>query len=401
MTQKIAMDFALMRSMAEIGDASHEKRHRHPAPSGRNNKKGVAKRAQKWMSIVVLLGAIITTGCNTMYGEDDPGRVPELPWESVAPERQGMRSDDMARIAEYIEANNLSVDSVIIYQNGTVPAEMYFEPYTAGTSHNTKSTSKGVISTLVGIALREGFIESLDESVLSYFPEYEEDDAEKANISIRDLLTMSAGLRWEENGLNSMYTFFVSKRIAGRVLEQPMVDAPGTEFNYNTGLTHLLSIIISRASGMSTREFAQEYLFGPLDIQNVQWDTDRDGYHIGGSELFLTPRDMLKLGVLYLNRGTYEGRQILTNTWVQESTSTQITGTFHGARVEYGYLWWLGIGNPLFSYLDGESAFLAMGVHGQRILVLPERDTVVVVTADMHDESQCDLLIRDFILPAL
>jgi CubicO group peptidase (beta-lactamase class C family) len=277
---------------------------------------------------------------------------------------------------------------------------MYFEPYDQNVSHNMKSTSKGVISTLVGIALREGFIESLDESVFTYFPEYEAGEAEKLDITIRDLLTMSAGLKWNENDLNSMYTFFVSKRIAPRVLSQPLVTEPGTEFNYNTGLTHLLSVIIARASGMSTLEFAQEYLFGPLEIENVQWATDREGYHVGGSELFLTPRDMTKLGVLYLNGGTYAGRQVVPKDWVRESTATQIEGTFHGASVDYGYLWWLSISNPLFTYLDDETAFLAMGIRAQRILVLSEHDTVVVITADQRDESQCDVLIRDYILPS-
>jgi CubicO group peptidase (beta-lactamase class C family) len=304
-------------------------------------------------------------------------------------------------MVEHIDRNNLSIHSVIVYKDGTIPFEAYFEPYNEHVSHNMKSTSKGVISALVGIALREGYIESLDESILTYFPEYEPDDAEKAEITIRDLLTMSAGLKWQENDLNSMYTFFVSRRIVPRVLKQPVVTEPGSTFNYSTGLTHLLSAIISRASGMSTLQFAEKYLFGPLDIQNVQWDRDREGYHVGGSELFMTPRDMMKLGVMYLQDGAFLGRSIVPKEWVRESTATQIEGSFHGAHVQYGYLWWLDIGNPLFTYLDNEDAFVAMGVLGQRILVLPERNTVVVITADQRDESQCDILIRDFILPAL
>jgi CubicO group peptidase (beta-lactamase class C family) len=306
----------------------------------------------------------------------------------------------------HIDSNNIAVHSIIIYKDGTIPLEAYFGPYNENTSHNMKSTSKGVISALVGIAVREGYIESLDESVLSYFPEYEADNIEKRDITIRDLLTMSAGLKWRENDFNSMYTFFVSKRIAKRVLKQPLVTEPGSTFNYSTGLTHLLSVIVSRASGMSTRQFAQEFLFSPLGIHNVQWEVDRKGYHIGGSELFLTPRAMTKFGVMYLQGGVYSGRQIIPAEWVRESTTTQIEGSFHGARIRYGYLWWLDIGNPLFTYLDEENiddeqAFLAMGVHGQRIFVHPELDTVVVITADQADESQCDILIRDFILPAL
>ena len=212
---------------------------------------------------------------------------------------------------------------------------------------------------------------------------------------------MSSGLKWNENGLNSMYTFFVSKRIVPRILDLPVVTEPGSTFNYNTGLTHLLSAIISRASGMSTLEFAEVYLFGPLDIHNVRWDEDRDGVHIGGSELFLTPRAMTKLGVMYLQNGEYSGRQVVPAEWVQESTATKTEGSFHGAQIRYGYLWWLDIENGLFTYLDSDDAFIAMGVHGQRILVDREHNTVIVITADQEDASQCDILIRDFILPAL
>jgi CubicO group peptidase (beta-lactamase class C family) len=352
-------------------------------------------------AIVALVFTGALTGCNSMRGEHISVSNSDWPWETVTPESQGIRSENLQRMVAHIDENNLAIDSVVIYTNGTIPFEAYFEPYNAGVSHNMKSTSKGVISALVGIALREGFIESLDDSVLSYLPEYERDDPAKAAITIRDLLTMSAGLKWNENDLNSMYTFFVSKRITGRVLDQHLVDEPGQQFNYNTGLTHLLSAVIAEASGMTTMQFAEEYLFEPLDIHNVQWETDRDGYYIGGSELFLTPRAMTKIGVMYLHEGEYAGRQIVPREWVHESTTTQITGTFHNTPIEYGYLWWTGIGNPLFTYLEQDGAFLAMGVHGQRIVILPELDTVVVITADQGDESQCDILIRDFVLPAL
>ena len=163
-------------------------------------------------------------------------------------------------------------------------------------------------------------------------------DEEKSNITIRHLLTMTSGLKWNENGLNSMFTFFVSKKIVKRVLKLSLVNESGTTFNYNTGLTHLLSAIITKAAEMSTLEFAEKYLFGPLDISNVQWSTDRDGYNIGGSELFMTPRAMTKFGVMYLNQGKYKGRQIVPKNWIAESTVTQIEGKFHGADIKYGYL---------------------------------------------------------------
>lgn len=363
-------------------------------------KKRSEKKTKKWMLILGLTFAVIVTGCDKMI-EELPDAESEWPWEKVSPESQGILLEDLERMVEHIDSANVAIHSIIIYKNGTIPYEKYFQPFNENGLHNLKSTSKGIISALTGIALQEGYIESLDESVLSYLSEYEVDDTVKSDITIRDLLTMSSGLKWDENNLNSMYTFFVNKRIVKRVLNQPLVSEPGTKFNYNTGLTHLLSAIITKASGMSTLQFAEEYLFEPLDIQNVQWDTDREDYYIGGSELFLTPRDMTKFGVMYLNNGKYLGRQIVPKDWVIESNTTQIEGSFHGADIQYGYLWWLDIGNPLFTYLDDENTFLAMGARGQRIFISPELDAVVVITADERDESQCDIIIRDYILPAL
>ena len=364
-------------------------------------KKGSKRKMKNWTIISGLMLAVIFSGCDKMMEEVTPAAESEWPWEKVSPESQGIQSGDLDRMVEYIESENVAVHSIIIYKNGTIPYETYFDPFNESMLHNLKSTSKGVISALTGIALSEGYLESLDETVLSYLSEYEVDDTAKSAITIRDLLTMTAGLEWNENNLNSMYTFFVNKRIVKRVLDQPLETDPGETFNYNTGLTHLLSAVITEASGMSTLEFAEKYLFEPLDIQDVHWDTDREGYHIGGSELFLAPRDMMKFGVMYLQDGTYQGQQIVPEDWVIASKTTQVEGSFQGADIQYGYLWWLDIGNELFTYIEDEERFLALGARGQRIFISPEQDAVVVITADERNESHCDILIRDYILPVL
>lgn len=366
-----------------------------------NQKKRIQIEMKKRIYIVGLILAVIFTSCEKMIEDLSPDAESGWPWEKVTPESQDIASEDLDNMVEHIEDNKLAIHSVIIYKNGTIPFEEYFEPFTNEALHNLKSTSKGIISALTGIALEEGYINSLDEGIFTYLSDYDVDTTGKSNITIRNLLTMTSGLEWDENNLNSMYTFFVNKRIVKRVLDQSLVNEPGTTFNYNTGLTHLLSAIITEASGMSTLEFAQKYLFEPLEIENIQWDTDREGYYIGGSELFLTPRAMMKFGVMYLNDGEYQGRQIVPEDWVIESTTTQMEGSFFGANIEYGFLWWLYIDNPLFTYLEDENRFLAMGSRGQRIFIYPELDAVIVITSDQRDESQCDILIRDFILPAL
>jgi CubicO group peptidase (beta-lactamase class C family) len=351
--------------------------------------------------VFAAIAVLALVGCNQMRGIESERSEPEAFWDSATPESQGISSEMLREMVEHVGESELAVDGIIIYRNGTVPLEAYFGSYNERISHNLKSTSKGVISALVGIAIDRGIIGGRSDKVYDFFPEYEIDDPRKSEITIEHLLTMTAGLDWNENDLNSMYTFFVSGNIAKRVLNLPVVDEPGTKFNYNTGLTHLLSAILSRASGMSTLEFAQQYLFDPLDIHTVMWTKDRSGEYVGGSELFLTPRAMIKFGVMYLNNGRYNGKQVVPREWVEISTTLQTEGFLHGSRIHYGYLWWLDIENSLFSYLDNEQAYVAMGIHGQRIYINETLSTVVVITANQENEAACDMLIRDFIMPAI
>ncbi|HKK64105.1 MAG TPA: serine hydrolase [Bacteroidales bacterium] len=358
------------------------------------------KNTKKGMFLIGLTFTVMFASCDKMIEEMNPVVESQWDWENVSPESQDIDQEYLDQMNEYIESNNLGIHSIIIYKDGTIPFEEYYDPFNEVSLHNLKSTSKGIISALTGIALDEGFIDNIDESIFTYLSDYDVDTTGKSGITIRHLLTMTSGLKWNENNLNSMYTFFVSKRIVKRTLNLPLIEEPGTKFNYNTGLTHLLSAIITEASGMSTLEFAENYLFEPLEIENIEWDTDREGYYIGGSELFLTPRAMTKFGVMYLNEGAYQGRHILPAEWVSESTTTQIEGSSFGADIKYGYLWWLDIDNPLFTYLKDDKRILALGVRGQRIFIHPERDAVVVITAEQRDESQCDILIRDYIMPS-
>ncbi len=356
------------------------------------------RNAAKLALVVVL--AVVAMGCNKIRGVERSAGTPLDNFESTTPESAGVQSEKLEEMLEYIDANDIEVHSIIIWRNGTIPFEMYFGDYNRNVSHNLKSTSKGVISALIGVAVDRGMID-LDDRVTDYFPEYQLSDPRKSQITVKHLLTMTAGLKWNENDLNSMYTFFVSGNIARRVLNLPVVEDPGAEFNYSTASTHLLSAILSRATGMSTLEFADQYLFEPLGIENVMWETDRAGDYVGGSELFLTPRAMAAFGILYLNGGQFNGRQIIPRKWVEVSTSPQIEGVFHGAAVEYGYLWWLRIDNPLFEYIDDDDSYLALGVHGQRILIDQDQNAVVVITANEAEEMKCDLLLRDFIVPAI
>jgi CubicO group peptidase (beta-lactamase class C family) len=312
---------------------------------------------------------------------------PDVPWETCAPEEVGIDSNALADMLDEIKGDELEIRSIIIVRDGKLVLEAYVYPYSRNVLHNVKSVSKSVISALVGIALREGVIGSLEETVYEHFPQYITDDMDprKKNITLRNLLTMTSGMDLDENGP-------ISDRIFGSVnwietgFERPMRDDPGTVFLYSTILTHTMSGILTEASGMSLREFADLHLFGPLGFGEVVWAKGPQGYNFGGAELFLRPLDMAKFGFLYENGGTLGGREIVPAGWVAESTGNRLEGT---DEHKYGYWWWLG----------QEDCYRASGWGGQTILVCGEAATVIVVTA--ADRQAPRDLLDQYVMPML
>ena len=204
---------------------------------------------------------------------------------------------------------------------------------------------------------------------------------------------MTSGLDWSDGE-------DISVMVRGRdwpryVLDRPMAEEPGIRFNYNSGNTHVLSAIIQETSGISTLDFARKYLFDPLGISDVEWETDPSGIPVGGWGLWMRPRDMAKLGHLYLNEGAWDGRQIIPVDWVRESTEEhlQVEEPVEPWDLYYGYGWWL----------HGFGAYAAHGRGGQFVFVIPDLDVVVVFTSWLPESEfvQPELLIRDFVVPAV
>ncbi len=305
-----------------------------------------------------------------MPGSGGAAQVPDNPWDVCTPEEVGISSGALADMLESIGREDLEIHSMIIVKDGRLVLEAYVHPYDRNTLHNVKSVSKSVISALVGIALREGVIGGLDETVCEHLPEYFIDDMDprKKEINLRHLLTMTSGLDLDENGPISGQIFRTLdwlKATYGR----PMLCDPGTRFLYSTPLTHTMSAIITESSGTSLHEFANEYLFGPMGFGEVQWTRGPRGYNFGGAELFMLPLDMAGFGCMFLDGGAWEGRQVVPADWVRESTTNKLEGIEDTRR--YGYWWWL----------DDDGWFHAHGWGGQSISVNEDLDIVVVVTA--------------------
>lgn len=242
-----------------------------------------------------------------------------------------------------------------------------------GETTNIKSASKSVLSLLVGIAVDKGDIESVNQPISIYFENYfsSHPDSVKESITIKDLLTMRAGL--ETTSFHNYGRWVVSDDWVEFALEQPMEDRPGGDMIYSTGSTHLLSVILARASGMSTRAFANRYLFGPLDIQVGGWDRDPQGHYMGGNNMALRPADMLKIGQMVLDGGVWEGERIVSGAWLEDSFRTYTRSNYN--PYDYGYLWWK---RPVSGY----QVRFAWGYGGQYILMIPDLQAVVVMTSD-------------------
>jgi CubicO group peptidase (beta-lactamase class C family) len=223
---------------------------------------------------------------------------------------------------------------------------------------------------LVGIAIQEGHIRGLDQPISDFFPAYfarDDVDPRKRRITVGHLLSMQSGLESTSFG---QYDEWVSSRDWVRaVLDQPMVDEPGGRMLYSTGSTHLLSAILTRATGKSTWAYANEKLAGPLGFRIRPWQRDPQGIFFGGNEMYLTPRQMLRFGEMWLAGGVYAGRRVVPAEWVRESVRTRTTSPFTG--LGYGMGWWN-------KDSGGRRVVFAWGYGGQYIFIVPELEMVAV-----------------------
>jgi len=321
---------------------------------------------------------------------------PTQGWQASTPEAQGVDAGKLEAMFQAIDEQDINLHSVLIVRHGYLVAETYYPPYGPGTSHVQYSVTKSVVSALLGIAIQEGYVESIDQPALSYFGDWTVDasDPRRQAMTLEHLLTMTSGMQWDDS--RDIDGLWRSRDWVQHMLERPMADPPGTRFTYNSGNTHLLSAVIQLTTGQTAQAFAGEHLFGPLGIRpgDTRWETDPHEFSIGGWGLYLTPRDMAKLGYLYLKEGTWEGRQVVPAAWVRASVEPRVAvdDAQEPWGLHYGYGWWV----------HELSAYAAHGRAGQFIFVLPDLDMVVVFTSELEgtDFIQPELLLRDYIIPA-
>jgi CubicO group peptidase (beta-lactamase class C family) len=271
------------------------------------------------------------------------------------------------------------IKSFVVQQGGELLIEEYRKGMHAARTTNIKSASKSIISLLVGIAIAQGHLDGVNQEIGGFFPDYfkAHPDPAKQSITLQDLLTMRAGLA--TTSLPNYGPWVSSDNWVEFALDQPLVEKPGGKMVYSTGSTHLLSVILTRATSMSTREFAKKYLFGPLHISIGGWDRDPQGYFMGGNNIALSPSSLLKIGTMVMNQGVYQQKQIVPSAWIAESM--QIYTRSHFNPYDYGYLWW-------HQKLNGHRILFAWGNGGQYILMLPTLKTVVAITSNTEGSKK-------------
>ena len=301
-------------------------------------------------------------------------------WEVSTPTEQGL---DPLLVAElYHNAAELeTLYSLLVVKNDHLIAEDYFNDGSVDQKDRLQSVTKSFTSALVGIAIEEGCISSVDQKLLDFYPEVADriTDPRKEEITIRDLLEMRGGYPNEEDA-QALWDGLLSGYYPRLIEDFPLVSDPGTQFHYSNLSSNWLGIIVDRSCGMSMKAYAEENLFSYLDVEPGEWGQDAEGHNNGCGDLHLTPRAAAKFGQLYLNDGIFDGTQIVPAAWVDASFQTHSVNETFVKRVGdfrdigYGYQWWSA--NAGQHHVN-----FAWGHGGQLIVLVDEFDMVIVTTS--------------------
>lgn len=325
-----------------------------------------------------------------------PDYWPTEDWLTSTPEDQGMDSEKLLTFLKRMELSR-GFHSLLVIRHGYVVLDASIFPYTMDKPHYLASTTKVITSTLLGMAIDQGYVQSVDQSIWDFFAKdmTANMDERKAVITIQNLLTQTSGFDFgfAEDWLEFSVLTAEDQSWVQFLLDRQMATEPGTTFNYMDGNPLLVSAIIGQATGMPTDEFARQNLLDPLGMDEVLWLRDPQGVSQGGDRCFMSAYDMARLGYLYLRKGEWDGQQIVPAAWVEEATSNFIQPHYWEG---YGYYWYSG---PFGSGETAPHGFSALGGGGQEIWVIPELDLVIVITGDLFFNGLKN--ISEFGVPAV
>jgi CubicO group peptidase (beta-lactamase class C family) len=337
-------------------------------------------------------------------------------WPTAAPEAVGMRSETLSAVTDWLDSvAGANLHGIAVARNG----HMVFQHYRSGpderfgtvahgpdVKHDIRSVTKVVIGLLVGDAVARGQIPDLEMPLFDFLPEYSDlCSPEKARIRLRHLLTMSAGLEWDENlpitdPNNGERRLWQSEDRLRTALAPRLLWEPGSVWAYSGGCTELLAAVLRKVSGKTVDASAREVLFGPLGIADVEWASHRDGTPSASGGLRMRAPDLAKIGQLVVDGGRWNGTQLLPESWIEQSLAPQIG--MDDRLFFYGFHWWLGR-----SLIGGREIVWAAGIGlgGQRLFVVPTLSLVVVITAGHYTDAMQSWLpstiLNRYVLTAL
>ena len=315
-------------------------------------------------------------------------------WRTSTPEKQGIDSGKLVEMMQEIQKKGEHFDSISIVRNGYLVTEAYFFPFEKGLKHIIHSSTKSITSALVGIAIDKGYIKSIDQPVIEFFPDkpFANMDDNKRAMTLKHLLMMAPGVNCRDSYKDRWVGLWKMKQSDDWVqyfLDLPMSEAPGEKYEYCNGASFTLGAIIQEVTAMKLINFANQNLFEPLGISDVTWKENPQGINIGWGEIWLNPLDMAKFGLLYLNKGQWNGKQVVSESWVDISTQGYIKEELFD---QYGFQW----------RIDHTGHYMAVGWGGQYIIVIPKTNMVVVFTGFLapQDIFRANELLKGYIIPA-
>lgn len=349
-------------------------------------------------------------------------------WKTANADAMGVDSAQLAALTRSIRSwPELGVHAILIERNGKLIYEEYFDGFDerwgqplgrismkVDTRHDLRSMTKSVVSALVGIAVSDGSIPSLDQPLIKWFPEYADlDTPDRRRVTLAHVLSMTSGFKWNEevpynDPQNDEIRMTRDKEPLRYALSPAFAHEPGAEFNYNGGLTHVMAAVLERATKMSIEDYARTKLFEPLGITDVEWIGDLAGMPAAASGLRLRPRDAAKFGSLYLNGGKWNGKQVIPAAWIDLSTRRhfrfrQRTGDDAAGSFGYSYFWWYSCYPTPKGLIEARTA---VGNGQQRIFVLRDLDMVVTIFAGRYNDFRSGAtlgtrILREHVLPAV
>jgi CubicO group peptidase (beta-lactamase class C family) len=344
----------------------------------------------RWIAVglAMVAGVLVLSGCLPPSAEDlaavNYTPIVDVDWDVSTPEAEGLNPLLVAELY-YNAAQMETLRGLLVIKNGRLIAEGYFTDGAIGQKARLQSVTKSFTSALVGIALEQGCLSSVEQKLVDFFPEIADQitDPRKEQITIRQMLQMRAGYPWEETHAD-LWAGLLSGHYPPLIEAFPLIADPGTEFHYSNLTSNWLGIIVDRSCGTNLKAYAEEHLFAPLGIEPGEWGMDAEGHNNGCGDLHLRIRDAAKFGLLYLNGGEYQGEQIIPADWVEASLQSytqdahrEISGKKVGRffrDIGYGYQWWSAtVGDYHVDYAAGHG--------GQLIVLLDALDMVIVTTA--------------------